>query len=143
VVSRGPRKGLLLQITWFEAEEGPPSEFGPLSGLLDCISKDIGEREAFVIAIFSYDKETVTSLFTPIQLADQSTIFDEITGITGVKRNPEGKMAYELELSFGGKHVNHTVKFSQSLKLSEDSPLSLLEAASRISLLALKPKEEE
>jgi hypothetical protein len=70
-------------------------------------------------------------------------IFDEITGITGVKRNPEGKMGYELEMSFEGKRVNHVVRFTQRLELSEDTPLPLLEVASRISMLALKPKEEK
>jgi len=140
-VSRVRRKGLLLQVRWFEAEEGPPSEFGRLSDLLRCIPEDFAEREAFVWAVFSYDKEKVTSLFKPISLLDQPTIFDEITGITGVKRSPEGKMVYELELSLGGNRVNHVVRFTQNVKFSEELPLALLEAGSRISLLGLKPKE--
>jgi hypothetical protein len=52
-------------------------------------------------------------------------------------------MGYELEMSFEGKRVNHVVRFTQRLELSEDTPLPLLEVASRISMLALKPKEEK
>jgi hypothetical protein len=138
---RGPHKDLALVVRWFAAEEGPPTEFGRFSDLVSCAREYFPEREAFVVAVFSYDKEEVASLFKPIYLVDQPVIFDEITGITGVKRSPEGKMVYELEMSFGGKRVNHVVKFTQSLRLSEDSPLPILEAASKISMLALRPKE--
>jgi hypothetical protein len=139
---RGSHKDLALVVRWFEAKEAPPTEFGQFSDLVNCAREYFPEREVFVSAAFSYDKEKVISLFKPIYLADQPLIFDEITGITGVKRNPEGKMVYELEMSFGGKLVNHIVRFTQSFKLSEDSPLPLLEAASKISTLALKAKEE-
>ncbi len=138
-----PHKDLGLQVGWFEEKEGPPIGSKSFGDLLRCIREHVPEREARVAALFSYDSEKVTSLFRPIRLADQPVIFDEITGITGVKRNPEGKMGYELEMSFEGKRVNHVVRFTQRLELSEDTPLPLLEVASRISMLALRPKEEE
>jgi hypothetical protein len=143
LLMRGPHKELRLVVRWFETEEGPPTEFGKFSELIRCASEYFPERDLFVLAVFSYDKEKVTSLFKPIYLVDQPVIFDEITGITGVKRNPEGKIVYELEMSFGGKRVNHIVRFTQTFGLSEDTPLPLLEAASKISMLALKPREEK
>ena len=139
---RVSHKELALVVRWFEAKEAPPAEFGQFSDFVNCARQYFAEREVFVVAVFTYSKDEVTSLFKPIYLVDQPLIFDEITGITGVKRNLEGKMVYELEMSFGGKRVNHTVRFTQSSKLSEDSPLPLLEAASRISMLALRAKEE-
>ncbi|MGA9057146.1 MAG: hypothetical protein WB763_11605 [Terriglobia bacterium] len=143
ILTRGPHKDLSVLVIWSRAKEGAPSESKRFSELLRCIHEYLPEREGSVWAYFSYDSEKVTSLFRPIRLADQPVIFDEITGITGVKRNPEGKMGYELEMSFEGKRVNHVVRFTQRLELSEDTPLPLLEVASRISMLALKPKEEK
>lgn len=140
---QAPHSDLHMVVRWFETKEGPPEQFGDFSQLLHCIHEYLPARDVFVAAAFSYDKEKVISLFRPIYLADQPVIFDEITGITGVKRNPEGKIVYELEMSFEGKRVNHVVRFTQRLKLSEDTPLPLLEVASRISMLALKPKEEK
>jgi hypothetical protein len=138
---RVPHKDILLHARWFEAKEGRPAESGRFGDLLGCIREYVPEREGRVTALFSYDSERVTSFFKPIRLADQPVIFDEITGITGVKRNPEGKMVYELEISFEGDRVNHAVTFAQTLELSEDTLLPLLEVASRISMLALRPKE--
>ena len=43
MLSRGPHKRLLLQITWFETEEGPPGEFGHMSELLGCIPASFAE----------------------------------------------------------------------------------------------------
>jgi hypothetical protein len=138
-----PHKDLSVVVIWSEAKERPPTESKRFGDLLRCINEYLPKRDARVSAWFSYDTEKVTSLFKPIGLVDQPVIFDEITGITGVKRNPEGKMGYELEMSFEGKRVNHVVRFTQRLELSEDTPLPLLDVASRISMLALKPKEEK
>jgi hypothetical protein len=145
ILTRGPHKELSVLVIWSRsrAKEGPPAESKRLSDVLRCIHEYLPEREVSVSAYFSYDSEKVTSLFRPIHLADQPVIFDEITGITGVKRNPEGKRGYELEMSFEDERVNHVVRFTQRSKLSEDTPLPLLEVASRISMLALKPKEEK
>lgn len=139
----GPHKELSVVVIWSKAKERPPSESKRFGDLLRCINEYLPKRDAGVSALFSYDTEKVTSLFKPIRLADQPVIFDEITAITGVKRNPEGRMGYELEMSFEGNRVNHAVRLRQTLELSEDTPLPLLEVASRISLLALKPKEEK
>jgi hypothetical protein len=140
---RGRHKDIGVLVIWSKAKERPPTESKRFSDLLRCINEYLPKPDAFVSAEFSYDSEKVTSLFRPIRLVDQPVIFDEITAITGVKRNPEGRMGYELEMSFEGKRVNHVVRFTQRLELSEDTPLPLLEVASRISMLALKPKEEE
>jgi hypothetical protein len=143
ILQPGQHKDLSVVVIWSRAKERAPSESKRFSELLRCIHEYLPEREGSVGAHFSYDSEKVTSLFRPIHLADQPVIFDEITGITGIKRNPEGKRGYELEMSFEGKRVNHVVTFTQRLKLSEDTPLPLLEVASRISMLALKPEEEK
>lgn len=137
------QKDLDVVVVWSEAKERPPTKAKRFSDLLRCIHEYLPEQDASVSAYFAYDTDKVTSLFKPIRLADEPVIFDEITGITGVKHNPEGKMGYELEVSFEGRRVNHTVRFTQRLKLSEDTPLPLLEVASRISMLALRPKEEK
>ena len=67
--------------------------------------------------------------------------FDSITGFTGVKKNPEGKLVYRLEVSFEPEGVRHEVSFTQTVKLSEETPMQLFETAGRISALALKSKE--
>jgi hypothetical protein len=138
-----PHKDLGVLVIWSEAKKRPPTESKRFGDLLRCINQYLPKRDALVSALFSYDTEKVTSLFKPIRLVDQPVIFDEITAITGVKRNPEGRMGYELEMSFEGNQVNHVVRFTQRLELSEDTPLPLLGVASRISMLALKPKEEK
>ncbi|MBZ5542989.1 MAG: hypothetical protein LAO07_04830 [Acidobacteriia bacterium] len=137
---RKDRSRFMLELTWFETNVDPPAEFGRFSDLINCIGVPFGDREAAVVAIFSYEMERVTSLFKPIQLLEQPMIFDEITGFTGVKRNPEGKLVYEMGVSFGEKRLQHIVRFTQTIKLTEDIPLLLLETATKISALALKAK---
>ena len=100
-----------------------------------------GDREAFVTATLWYSNKEAESLFKPIDLLGQPAIFDSITGFTGVKKNPEGKLVYRLEVSFEPEGVRHEVSFTQTVKLSEDTPMQLFETAGRISALALKSKE--
>jgi hypothetical protein len=130
-----------LSVWWFETTSEPPSAFGRLSDLLECLEEPFGEREVQVYAVFSYDKDAVESMFKPIHVAEQPTIFDELVGFTGIKRDPHGKLLYQVEVSLGTKRLIHAVRFAQVLKLSLDMPLPLLETANRISSLALKMKQ--
>lgn len=142
-LTRADRSTFGLGISWSGVSTDPPAGFGQLSDLIQSLTEPFGEREISVGATFSYDKEMVISLFKPIQLAQQQqpTLFDELVGFTGIKRDPRGKTLYELEVSHGTKRLTHVVRFTQNVKLSEDLPLILLETAHKISALALKPKE--
>ena len=135
------KRAFHLYIHWFRVESEPPNEFPKFSALLDTIGPIIGDREAFVTANFSYQRDEVTSVFSPIQLASEAGIFDEIVGLAGVKRNPEGKLLYKLDVSIGDKRLDHRVGFFQTVKLSEELPLVLLDIAARISNLGLKKKQ--
>jgi hypothetical protein len=130
-----------MNMEWFRVVTDPPPEFGKISELVNCLREPFGEKEADVYALFSYDKKRVASFFKPILIPKQDTIVDEIIGFTGVKRNPQGKLLYQLEVSHG-KALKHRVRFTQTIKLSENLPLSLLGTASKISTLALRPREE-
>lgn len=126
---------------WFKAKGQPPEEFGRIADLIDCLGKTFQEKEVIVVANFSYNAEKVSSIFKRIHLPEQSTIFDEIIGFTGIKRNLQGKRIYVFEVSLGKKRIEHTIRFKQTVGLSENLPLLLLETASKISELALRPKE--
>jgi hypothetical protein len=118
-----------------------PAQLGQVKKLVEAMGDYFGDREVFVSATFWYSNEEAESLFKPINLLGQPAMFDSITGFTGVKKNPEGKLVYELEVSFEPDGVRHEVNFTQTVKLSEETPLLLVETASKISALALKPKE--
>lgn len=141
LLSRAKKRRFSLSITWFEVRSGPPANFGKLRDLLECVAPSLGEREPLVVASLSYDKDRVESLFRPIQLEGQPTLFDEIAGFKGIKKNAEGKLLYELEVSFTQRSVGHEVTFTQKVRLTEEMPLPLLETAAKISALALRPKE--
>lgn len=141
-IRRIPKDKIALEMRWFETKTSPPEEFGKFGDLIECLAGSVGDLEASVLAIFSYDAATVSSIFRPIHLPEQSTIFDEITGFTGAKRNPQGKLLYEMDISLGEKRLEHIVRFSQTIKPSETLPLSLVETASRISAVGLRPKAE-
>ncbi len=142
VLSRLTKNKFNFWIQWFETTVDPPDTFGKMSDLLGCLSYPWGEGEMQVSAVFSYDKTKVDSVFKPIQLAGQPAIFDELTGFTGIKRDPQGKkLLYEIEVSHGTNRLSHTVRFTQGIRLSEDLPLQLLDTANKISSLALLPKE--
>jgi len=130
-----------LVILWREESSNPFPEHVQFKELVEAIGEYVGKREAFITATLWYSNEEAESLFKPIDLLGQPAIFDSITGFTGVKRNAEGKLVYQLEVTFEPQGVRHEVSFSQTVKLSEDTPIQLLETASRISALALKSKE--
>lgn len=127
-------------IWWYEGGADRPPESRLFKELVEAMGKCFGEQEVFVEATLWHSNEEAESLFKPIDLLGQPAIFDSITGFTGVKKNPEGKLVYQLEVSFEPKGVRHEVNFTQTVKLSEDTPMQLLETASRISALALKSK---
>jgi hypothetical protein len=100
-----------------------------------------GEREVNVTAEFSFDRKQVVSLFSPIDVGNQSQILDEIVGFTGVKRDPEGKNLYTMEIGVTDASIETKLSFKQTVSLDENMPLALLETASKISALAVKAKE--
>jgi hypothetical protein len=128
-------------VRWFPVDVEPPPDYGSLPKLLSTLNDKNAERQLEVVVTFAYEKEKVESLFRPIQMADHALIFDEIVGLTGVKRSPEGKLIYQMEVRMGGKTIRHVVRFTQAARLEEQSPLFLLDSAEKISALALKPKE--
>ena len=128
-----------LTLYWFEVPNEPPPTFGKMPDLFDCLKEPFKEREVRVWAVFSYDKAKVESVFSPIQISNQPTIFDAVVGFTGIKRDPQGKSLYEMEVSHGEKLV-HTVRFAQAVRLSEELPMALLDTAHKISSLALKSR---
>jgi len=130
-----------FRISWFVAASDPPPDFGQIRELVEAMGEYFGDREAFVTATLWYSNKEAESLFKPIDLLGQPAIFDSITGFTGVKKNPEGKLVYRLEVSFEPEGVRHEVSFTQTVKLSEETPMQLFETAGRISALALKSKE--
>jgi hypothetical protein len=140
VLSRIKGSTFELSAKWFEAQTEPPAHFGRFSDLVNCLTGSFGEREVSVQAIFSYDPDKADSLFRPISVTDQASLFDEIVGFQGVKRDATGKTLYEMEVSLGTKRLVHTVRFAQTVRLSEDLVLPLIETASKISTLALRPK---
>ena len=140
-LNRAERDGFRTFLRWFPAPSEPPAEFAKYFDFLEIVGKSVGETEAFVSAKFSYDREKVSSIFTPIQLGSETTIFDEIVGFAGVKRTPEGKLLYMLEASLDTKRIGHVVRFFQTVRLSEELPLILLDIAVRISSLGLKKRD--
>ena len=130
-----------LQIHWFPTAVDPPPDLGHFDRLAECFGGKLEDSEGLVTAEFHYAKDRFGSFFKPISLPEQPSIFDEIVGLTGIKKGPEGKILYRLEVSIEEKHVAHRVVFTRSMKLSDDLPLQLLDAAHSVSALALAPKE--
>jgi hypothetical protein len=128
-----------LVVWWFEVSSDPPPTFGKIAELFDCLKGPFKEREVHVWVVFSYDKTQVESVFSPIQIPSQPTIFDAVVGFTGIKKDPRGNLLYQMEVSHGDKLI-HTVKFAQVVRLSEELPVVLLDTAHKISSLALKSK---
>jgi hypothetical protein len=129
-------------MAWFTKDLQPPPSYGRVKDFFDCLSEPMTDKQAIVTAAFDYDEKDATSVFKPIQLGDKVGILDEIIGFTGIKKDPEGRMLYRLSVSLTGDGIRHQVGFQQSVALSADLPLSLVENASRISTLALKPKSQ-
>ena len=141
IIGRLKQSRFPFLISWYEVGANPFPHFGQFNELVGAMGEYFGDREVFVTATLWYSNEEAESLFKPIDLLRQPAIFDSITGFTGVKRNSEGKLVYQLEVSFEPEGVRHVVSFTQTVKLSEGTPILLCETASKISALALKSKE--
>lgn len=125
---------------WFFTDVEPPDEFGKVSDLFHCLASGFGQRQVDVAATFAYPTGQVESIFRPIQLAASLTLFDEIVGFSGIKRDNEGKFLYGMTVSHGEKELAHFVQFKQAIELTEDLPLFLIPRAQDISNLALEKK---
>jgi hypothetical protein len=141
ILTREKQSRFSFRIWWYESGAAPPEARGQFKKLVETIGEHFGDREIFVTATLWYPNDEAESLFKPIDLLGQPAIFDSITGFTGVKKNSEGKLVYQLEVSFEPEGVRHVVRFTQTVKLSEDTSMQLCETASKISALALKSKE--
>ena len=130
-----------LWIGLFPSITGPPPSFGKFSDLVERIGKHIGDREAQATVSFSFQRNAVESVFQPFTVTDRPTIFDEIIGVTGTKKDAHGKLLYQMEISVGEKQIQHTIRFRQTLRLADDAPVALIETAGKISNLALTPKD--
>lgn len=130
-----------MRMAWFQTTVSFPADHGKYSDLLACFGEPVSDQTAVVSAMFKYDAEQATSLFKRVEFPNQSTIFDEITGFTGIKRDASGKMLYEMEISIGEKLLRHEVTFTQAIRVTNELPYALLETAAKISSLALKQAE--
>src|SRR5712691_7942270 len=77
-----------ISIVLFPTESGPPPNFCKFSQLVNLIGRHVGEREVQASLIFTFRRDAVESLFQPFTVADYPTIFDEIIGFTGIKKDP-------------------------------------------------------
>jgi hypothetical protein len=137
-LKRYEKNAVMLTVSWFRTKANPPAEYGKYSDLLECLRNSDVEMAGSVSAVFRYDKMKVTSIFKRVEFTDEASIFDEVIGFTGVKKGPDGKVLYTLQVSLGERELGHQVAFSRSIKVSEELPFSLLENSSTISSLALK-----
>jgi len=142
-LKRYKKQEIMLTFAWFRTRANPPTEFGKYSDLIECLRGPHVEMPGSVSAIFRYDKQRATSIFERIEFADQMSIFDEVIGFTGVKKDPSGKVLYTLQVSLGEKELGHQVAFSRPIRLSDELPFILLENASTISSLALMIKQNK
>ena len=141
VLAREPSKETYrFHIDWFITSTPMPKDgLGDLRELFSCLAETFGERKIGVIVSFDYDPKKYSSRFLPIALQD-TTVFDEIVEITGVKRNVKGELLYELDISTREQRLMHAVRISQAIKLSEALPAQLIENAGPISVLGLNSR---
>jgi len=138
------RKGeYVLEMRWFTTTEDPPPELRNADILISVLQQTVGEREVDVLANFVFSTAHLVSVFKPVDLGPQSQLFDEIVGFTGVKKDPEGKFLYSMQISVTDKALEHKLSFRQTIKLSDDMVIPLVETASKISALAIKRKEAQ
>ena len=95
-VVRSKKQKIGRTYRWFLAESDPPPTFGKYSDFAGCLRDTFSEAvEASVVAVLVYEGEHFASLFKPVQMEDSFPIFDEIVGVTGVKKDPSGKESIE------------------------------------------------
>lgn len=130
-----------LTMRWFLTGEEPPPFMGDPDALTQVIRNTFGEREVNILASFVFDATRYVSVFKPFDVGEPSQIFDEIIGFTGMKRDPQGKLLYRMEIEVTPKTIEHKLSFRQTVKLSDDMVIPVLETGSKISALAVKAKE--
>lgn len=140
-LERAKKDHYQISMRWFITDAEPPEMFGKVSDLFPCLAPGFGQRRVNISATFTYPTGKVGSVFRPIQLATTSTLFDEIVGFSGIKRDSEGKFLYGLTVSLGETKLSHVVRFMQRIELTEDLPVLLLPRAQDISTLALERRE--
>ncbi len=138
-----PKRGKYeLHLSWFISTREPPDDFGDWQDCQEIIVRALGDEPQTTVNVrFGYDSKDFRSLFLPVEVSEQSKIFDEVIELTGVKKTPEGKTLYELEVSIREGRLRHTVTFNQEVALTEEFPIQAIEAAKRISTLALERVE--
>jgi hypothetical protein len=130
-----------VSMIWFVTGQDPPPDFRAFADFESALAPLVGEREVSVDAEFSFDKNQIVSLFRPIEIGEQSQILDEIVGFTGVKRDPQGNLLYTMKVAINDTSIEQKLSFRQSIRLEDGTPIALLETASKLSALAIKPKE--
>ena len=140
-VERVAKNRLALSFKWFPTQTDPPETFGRYSDLADCMREGLRKAaSAGVVAVFAYEGKRFASLFKPIPMEQSVPIFDEIVGVSGVKRDSSGKPLYRMELSFGDKALSHSISFAHTFDWSEECVKQMLDKAVSISGLALVPR---
>ena len=140
-MNRESKRLVFMRLGWFRTTATAPTDHGKYSDLLACFGEPVSDQTAAVSAIFRYDAQQATSLFKRVEFPNQSTIFDEIIGFSGIKRDANGKMLYEMEISIGEKELRHEVTFTHAIRVTDELPYGLIETAAKISSLALKQTE--
>ncbi len=130
-----------LTMYWFLAGDDPPPDFLAFTSVEPILANAFGEREVEVRASFVFDKNQIVTFFQPINVGEQSQILDEIIGFTGVKRDREGKILYTMEIAITDTSIEQKLSFRQTVRMEDNMPIALLETASKLSALAIKPKE--
>jgi hypothetical protein len=130
-----------LTMVWFLTEGNPPPEFVDFTPVEPFLAGVFGEREVEVRAAFAFDNNQIVSFFQPINVGEQSQILDEIIGFTGIKRDREGKILYTMEIAITDTSIEQKLSFRQTVRIEDNMPIALLETASKLSALAIKPKE--
>lgn len=130
-----------LTIRWFLTEEDPPPTMGDSDSFIEVVRASFGEREVDVLVWFVFHKEKHASVFKPFDVGEPSQIFDEIVGFSGIKKDPEGKLLYRMEIEVTPATIEHKLSFRQTVQLSDDMVIPVLETGSKISALAIKPIE--
>jgi hypothetical protein len=142
LLARTDKKGNYdLTMYWFPTDGEPPPGYFEYAAFERTLGGVFGEREVSVQAEFVFDKSQIVSIFKPIDLGEHSQILDEIVGFKGIKRDREGKTLYTMDIDISDKSIEQKLSFRQTVKLEGAMPIGLLETASKLSALAIKPKE--
>ena len=120
-------------LSWLISDMKPPDDFGEWQNCEALFVRALGPKtDASVSVSFVYDSKEFRSLFLPVEVSEQSKIFDEVIELTGVKRTTAGKTLYELDVSIRGGRLRHTVTFYQKIELTNELPLQAICCAAEV-----------